>query len=370
MRFTKKICHLTSVHPRYDIRIFLKECCSLAKAGYSVSLIVADGKGDKVKDSINIYDVGASNGRINRMTKTIYLVFRKAKELNADIYHFHDPELIPIGLRLKRLGKKVIYDVHEDVPRQTLYKTYIAKPIRYLVAKFIELVENYAGKRFHAIVTATPYIRDRFLKINPNTVDVNNFPILDELYVATDWDVRDNGIVYVGGISKERGIVELIKSLEYTDTTLHLAGDFESEGLYDYVSSMDGWKKVKYYGYVDRTRVKEILNRVKIGIVTLNPIINYLDAFPVKLFEYMSASLPVIASNFPLWREIIEGNGCGICVDPLKPEEIAQAIEWLIKHPVEAKKMGENGRKAVLEKYNWENESEKLLKVYEELYEE
>jgi len=361
---TTKICHLTSVHPRYDTRIFLKECKTLSDAGFDANLIVADGKGDEVVDKIKIYDVGKPINRKERMLKTTKKVFKKALEINAEIYHFHDPELIPIGIKLKKFGKKVIYDVHEDVPRDILSKPYLNKFSKLLLSKIIEIYENYAAKKFDYIITATPYIKNRFKKLNPNTIDINNLPLLNEFYSIDLKNSKENAVCYIGGITKIRGIVELIKALEYVDTTLHLAGEFESEDLKKKIMQLMGWKKVKYYGYVNREKIKEIFTSVNAGIVTFLPEPNHINAMPNKLFEYMSASLPAIASNFTLWKMIVEENNCGICVDPTKPEEIAQAIEYLITHPDEARKMGENGRKAVLEKFNWEKESEKLLEVY------
>jgi glycosyltransferase involved in cell wall biosynthesis len=361
------VCHLTSVHHRYDDRIFLKECKTLSNTGFDVNLIVADGKGNEVVDKIKIYDIGKPINRKERMLKTTRKVFKKALEVNAEIYHFHDPELIPIGIKLKKLGKKVVYDVHEDLPRQLLSKPYLNKFSKVILSKIIEIYENYAAKKFDYIITATPYIRNRFKKLNPNTIDINNFPLLNEFYSIDLKNNKENAVCYIGGITKIRGIVELIKSLEYVDTTLHLAGEFESEDLKKEVMQLMGWKKVKYYGYVSREKVREIFTSVNAGIVTFLPELNHINAMPNKLFEYMSASLPVIASNFPLWKEIVEKNNCGICVDPTKPEEIAKAIEYLITHPNEAREMGENGRKAVLEKYNWEKESEKLIEIYTRL---
>jgi glycosyltransferase involved in cell wall biosynthesis len=364
---TTKICHLTSVHRRYDTRIFLKECKTLSDAGFDVSLVVADGKGDEVIDKIKIYDVGKPINRKERMLKTTKKVFQKALEINAEIYHFHDPELIPIGIKLKKLGKKVIYDVHEDVPRDILSKPYLNKFSRVILSKIIEVYENYAVKKFDYIITATPYIRDRLKKLNPNTIDINNFPLLKEFNSIDLKNIKENAICYVGDITRIRGIIELIKSLEYVDVTLHLGGNFESENLKEKVKLLPGWKKVKYYGYLNREKIKEVFASVNAGIVTFLPEPNHINAMPNKLFEYMSASLPVIASNFPLWKEIVEKNNCGICVDPMKPEEIAQAIKYLITHPDEAREMGENGRKAVLKKYNWEKESEKLISIYKTL---
>ncbi|MBX0311188.1 MAG: glycosyltransferase, partial [Sulfurihydrogenibium sp.] len=248
------VCHLTSVHSRYDDRIFLKECKTLSNAGFDVSLIVADGKGDEVVNKIKIYDVGKPTDRKERMLKTTKKVFQRALEINADIYHFHDPELIPIGIKLKKLGKKVIYDVHEDLPRQLLSKPYLNKFSKLLLPKIIEIYENHAARKFDYIITATPYIRDRFKKLNSNTIDISNFPLLNEFYSIDLKNRKENAVCYVGGITKIRGIVELIKALEYVDTTLHLAGEFESENLKKEIVQLPGWKKVKYYGYVSREK--------------------------------------------------------------------------------------------------------------------
>jgi glycosyltransferase involved in cell wall biosynthesis len=117
-------------------------------------------------------------------------------------------------------------------------------------------------------------------------------------------------------------------------------------------------------GVLDRRGVAEVLGRSVAGLVTLHPLVNYLDALPIKMFEYMSAGIPVIASDFVLWREIVQDGGCGLCVDPLKPNEIANAIDYLVTHPDEARRLGQNGRRAVVERYNWTVEEGKLLAFY------
>lgn len=361
-----QVAHLTSAHSRNDPRIFIKQCRSLAAEGYAVSLLVADNRGDEVKDGVKFIDVGRLPGRINRMFKTTQLVFRKAVALDADIYHLHDPELMPIGLKLKRLEKKVVFDAHEDLPKQLLSKPYLGPMSARVLSATTSLFECYACRRFDGIIAATPFIRDKFLTINPNTVDINNFPLIGELDAAMPWADKRNEVCYVGGMASIRGIRELVAACEFLQSParLNLAGSFSETAVEAEVKSYPGWTRVNELGFLDRAGVRGVLGRSVAGLVTLHPVINYLDALAVKMFEYMSAGIPVIASNFPLWREIIEGNDCGLCVDPLDPQAIASAIDRLVMNPDIAHRMGENGRQAVLNKYNWSIEEKKLCAFY------
>lgn len=361
-----KVCHLTTVHSPLDDRIFYKECKTLSEAGFDVVLMARHEK-DEVIDGIKIKALPKIKNRVKRMLKLPWVALRKAREENAAVYHFHDPELIPAGLMLKLYGKKVIYDVHEDVPRDILSKPYINPYLAVALSHFSEWFEDFSSKRFDAVVTATTHIGTRFSKLNHRTVVVNNYPLLDEMYTPVVWEDRENCVAYVGGISRIRGIKEIVRSLELVDTKLLLAGSFEDDELEHEIKSMRGWEKVKYYGQVGRQKVREILGTARVGLVTLHPVKNYIESMPVKMFEYMSAGIPVVASNFPIWKEIIEGNNCGICVDPLCPEEIANAIEYLLEYSEEAKEMGENGRRAVLSKYNWDLAAQELLKLYSEV---
>jgi glycosyltransferase involved in cell wall biosynthesis len=360
-----KICHITSAHNWNDIRIFVKECSSLAKHGFEVSLVAANCETQTVN---NVKIVGVESigkGRFFRMRKTSRAIYEKAKSLNADIYHFHDPELLPHGLRLKKAGKKVIYDAHEDLPRQILSKYWINKYLRKIASRVFERYENRIVRKLDFIVTATPHIRDRFLKINKNTIDINNFPLENELSIPTAWADKKAEVCYIGGITQIRGNDVLVDAMEHIDkVTMVMAGPFATEEYGNSLKQKAGWAKVNYQGIVDRNQVALIMSHAKAGMVTFLPLPNHIDAQPNKMFEYMSAGIPVIGSNFPLWKEIIEGNNCGICIDPTNPQDIAKAINSIIQSDSLAEQMGKNGREAVLKKYNWTVEESKLVELY------
>ncbi len=363
-----KICHLTSSHPRYDTRIFRKECISIAKAGYDITLIVADGKGDEMLEGVKIIDVGKDESRKHQLLKAPKRVFEKALEIDADIYHFHDPELIPIGGKLKRKNKKVVYDAHEDVPKALITRNWLPRFLMKIIAFFFEKFEDFYAKKFDALVTATPYISKRFKKINSNTHTVNNFPIFGELSVTNNHADRQNEICYIGGIDRIRGIIQLMDALALTENVkLNLAGKFENQELENEVKAHTAWKEVLFHGFVNRNEVAQILARSKAGIVTFLPAPNHIHARPNKMFEYMSAGLPVIASFFDDWKVIIDESKVGVTVNPESPSELAEAINKLVINDTIVSEMSENGIKAVSSVFNWNSEALKLVEIYNEL---
>jgi len=361
-----KVVHLSSAHPDLDVRIFYKECCSLANPenNFDVHLILA-GVMERVENGVTIHSVPKiEHSRIKRMWTTVNEVYKKALELDADIYHLHDPELLRIALKLKKRGKKVIYDAHEDLPRQLLGKSYLK--FKNQISWIFEKYENSIVKKLDAVVTATPFIRDRFLKINPITVDINNYPLSNEIDLLEYEGKKENKVCFIGGISRIRGTYEVVKALEFCKVKLDLAGGID-EAFKLQLQSLEGWKQVNELGFINRKTALEVKKESIAGIVTFLPLPNHINAQPNKIFEYMASGLPVIGSDFPLWRQIIVDNNCGICVDPNNPEEIGEAIKYIADHPEEAREMGARGKKMVAEKYNWNAEEQKLIELYKNL---
>jgi glycosyltransferase involved in cell wall biosynthesis len=364
-----KIAHLTSVHPRWDVRVLYKECVYLAMAGLEVHLFVADGKGDEIVDGVEIHDLGVQyNNRLGRFFHTPNALFRKAIKFDCAIYHIHDPEMLQVIHKLKKRNKITIYDIHEDVPRQILTKSYIPRYLRKIISFLFEKYENFIVKKVDFLIVATPHICDRFKKHNSNTEIIRNYPI-NYILIDSEKCVKRNEICYFGGISDIRGINNILRAIGNIDVKIHLAGFFESDKYKQQLMSYPEWNKVIYHGLLSKQELQKLLAFSKIGLVTLLPMTNFIDALPVKMFEYMAAGVPVIASNFPLWKEIIEGNNCGICVNPNDPSEIGRAISYLLENESIALEMGMNGRKAVIQKYNWDNEGKRLIGIYSKLLE-
>lgn len=365
-----KICHLTSAHPRTDSRIFSKMCASLSAHGFEVTLIVADNLGNATINQVNIVDVGRQgSGRVRRMTSVVSAVYSRAVVVDADVYHLHDPELIPIGVLLKLRGKKVIFDSHEDVAAQMLSKPYLNRWTSAIVAKLYRAFEVAACSRFDGIITATEKIQSRFNSINNNVAVIHNYPIIEEFHPPIIGDIKKQMICYAGGIYAERGIREVCHALESVqpNVTFALCGLCSEQEFLNSLERLPCWKQVKYLGNLDRIKVAQVYAQSIAGMVTFHPLPNHVESLPTKMFEYMCSGLPVIASNFPLWKEIVDDAQCGLCVDPMNPLSIASAIQYLLQHPIEAQQMGARGRNVVLEKYNWNNEESSLIAFYNRL---
>lgn len=369
-----QLVHLSTVHSRNDTRIFLKQVHTLSSAlDADVSLVVADGLGDSQQPGQPaIYDLGKlPASRFKRALTGNWRAFNFLRRAKPQLVHFHDPELIPLGLLLRLCGCQIIYDVHEDVPRQTMSKHWVPVIFRWPVATAIAAMEWLAGKVFSGIVPATPTIAARFPV--GKTVLVQNFPIQSELILADPlpYVERPPKFAYVGGIADIRGGKEMVQALEHMadlpEVRLEMAGGISPESFGAELRELAGWSKVTYRGIIGRQEVARLLGSARAGLVLFQPMPNHVDAQPNKMFEYMSAGLPVIASDFPLWRQIVADAECGLLVDPLDPCAIANALRWVLEHPLEAEAMGQKGQEAVHKIYNWKREATQLVGLYNKL---
>lgn len=361
-----KIAHLTSAHPRFDTRIFYKMCKSLDKH-YIPYLIVADGKGNNVIDGIHIFDVGKEKSRIARVVHTPKKILQLALKLDAKIYHLHDPELIPIGLRLKKLGKKVIFDAHEDVPKQILAKHYLHPLIKKALSYTYGYYEIFALRKFDCVITATPTIKEKFLKHGIKSIDINNFPIIVDFFSLLP-SFSENIFCYIGTLYETRGIEQIVQAIENVDAKLIIAGKFYDKEFEKRVKRLKGWQKVDYRGFVQKEQVLDILQNSLAGIVTLHPTPSYIEAYPVKMFEYLASGIGVIASDFTLYRKLL--GDFGLFVNPLDSDEISKAMNYLIHNKEVLKKRVEEAKNFAKDHYNWNNEEKKLLMIYEKVLNE
>ena len=364
----KRICHMTSAHTPGDTRIFHKECASLAKAGYKVYLVQRGES--KEEKGVHIVGVGQpSGGRLNRMTGFARKVYETALALDADIYHFHDPELLPYGLKLKRKGKKVIFDSHEHTAEAIMEKAWIPMPVRRAVHGVYSCYQSSACRKLDAIITVSPHIVAYFSHSNPKTVQIANYPIFD----ADDHipPVGEKRAIFAGGISPQWMHEVILQALsQVPECGYTLCGPGASDYL-DRLRNLPGWEQTEYLGRIPHEEVSKQMSRCSVGLALLRPGRNTDwqngTIGNTKIFEEMMAGLPVICTDFVLWREFVEEYHCGICVDPANVQEVANALRYLLDHPDEARQMGENGRRAVKERFNWGVEEQKLLTLYGEI---
>ena len=356
-----RICHFTSVHDWNDDRIFLKECQSLVKAGHEV-YIVAEGIDC---DVAGVHVIGCGEkplGRRARMGDFARLVYEKACDLDCAVYHFHDPELLPYGMKLKEKGKIVIFDSHEDVPGQIMSKEWIPVPLRWIISRLYRMYESYAVRKFDAVVTATPYIATLFKNRAKKVVVINNYPKLDDIvFQKKPFKEREAIVCYAGGISEIRGEKIMIEAMRgIPNAKLVLAGPCEEEkGI--------STGNIKYLGKVSRAEVNKLYGNSRVGIVLYQPAPNHYESQPIKMFEYMAAGIPVVCSDFPLWKRIVLESRCGLCVDSTNVKEVEAACVQLLFNVERAQEMGRCGRNMVERKYSWLVEERKLLGLYNEV---
>lgn len=369
-----KVCHVTSAHPRYDTRIFHKECTSLAKAGYDVTLFVADNKAPEVRNGVKIISADFNpKSRWDRILHSSDVMFKYAMQVNAEIYHLHDPELLPIAKKLKQRGKKVIFDSHENYPAQIACKPYLPNIVRKPASFAYKTYETHIIKYCDAVIVPCTFYGgiNIFEGRCKRTVYISNAPKLDELYDCYKQENRkwDRAVCHVGSLTYERGITHLIKAAYAANVKLVLAGKFSPNGYQEELEKMPEYQCVDYRGFVDRNGLIDIFNEVSIGMATILNIGQYNtgDNFATKVYEYMSVGLPVIVSKYKYADSVLSKYKFGLSVEPDNISAITNAIRYIIESQSIASEIGTAGRLAIQEQFNWPIEEKKLLGAYREI---
>lgn len=358
-----RICMLSSLHPADDPRIVEKEARALAAAGHRVTVVARPpAPSDRGNIEFKLVDSPVSGGwkRRRALAREACVLARSSQ---PDVVQFHDPELIFSALAMRSGSCRIVYDAHEDVPADIRSKTWIPRALRLPVATLVGVVERLTARRFDAIVAATPTIADRFRRYGARVVLVRNSAKLTEFTGALLPASRKRQAVYVGRVSFDRGLREMAEACRAIDLPLAIAGKIGSEE--------ESWLSrngtgVIWRGKLDRAGVAALLNESSVGISLLHPEPNFLHAFPTKLFEYMAAALPIVTSNLPASRTIVEQAGCGIVVAHDDAEAVKNALSAL-SHGEAARNMGLRGRKVVFEQYNWARDADALIDFYKQL---
>ena len=359
------VCHLTTAHPRFDNRIFKKECVSLAHAGYKVILLVGDGKKNALESGVQICDLGVYNKAFMRIFIAPFVFAYTALRKKAKIYHFHDPELILTGLILRMFGQKVIYDIHEDYTTSIYQRSYIPVFLKRITRILWSFFENFAASFFYQII-AEKYYQNRF----PQAIQILNYPILSP-HLSPNKQGVGNTILYTGNINEERGALIYTDILNFTNNIDLVMIGFCRTTTWNKIKSIAGTNiyKLKIIGidsYVGYNEIKKIYEGGSFlcGLAIFPEGPHFKQKELTKFFEYMHYGIPIICSNFPVWKYLVEKHNCGICVNPNSKDEILSAIKYLQNNPVKALEMGRNGIKAVDEHFNWGIEEEKLINFY------
>lgn len=325
---------------------------------------------DEVLGGVQIRAVPRPGGRVRRMTVTAAQVYRRAVREEADLYHVHDPELLPVAGLLRLAGRRVVYDMHENVPKALLSRHWIPRRFRGLVAGLYRGVERLLLANLPVVFAEQSY-RNHYPFVRAHAT-VQNMPLLD---LKPDDTVAKSPVPtvgYVGVVAPARGISVVLDALDALNAaSLEVHGEFIGP-VYDpaYEAEVErrtgrySTPRVRFRGRMGQAEAFRVLSTCHVGLAVLQPAPNYVDSYPTKMFEYMALGIPVVVSDFPLYRSVVEREECGLCVDPEDSTAVAQAIRWLVEHPGEADEMGARGQRAVLERYNWGTEADALLALY------
>ena len=343
---------------------------ALNDSGFDVNLLVADGLGYEEKSGIKIFDAGKTSNRLARFTSIFYKIYIKAKEIDADVFHFHDPELMFLGFFLKLKGKKVIYDIHEDVPKDIMIKYWIPTAFLRSFVKYVYvMLEKFFVRKFDLLITVSEEIGHNYSRFKEKVLIIRNVAIvkvIDEAPVSKESKNKSFILLYQGGLNPVRGIREIVSSMQYVNSvTLWLFGVWSSEEFKSECEKLEGYKNVRYFGFIPSKDLYGFTKLADVCIINFLPLPHNEFSLPNKIFEYMACRKPVILSDFPYWRKIFGDAAC--YADSRDPKKIAEAVTFLQNNKSERNKIAAKGRKLVETEFSWERESKLLVNAYKKL---
>jgi glycosyltransferase involved in cell wall biosynthesis len=367
----KKVCHVISGYIRDNARIFQRQCISLSNAGFKVSILTNDGQPEEIMDGVNVYCTKITfKSRLLTLLFAKYQFLKRAIEIDADIYQLHSPELIPLGVALKKIGKIVIYDAHEDLPRHILEKEWLPKFTRGIISKIVEYYMNISLKKLNEIISPHSHVVKELSRLNPNTTLITNFPIINWNYkiLLEEYLAREKIICYTGTVYEYSNQDMILKALNDLPQILYKSVGYISQSQLLKLSKIDSFKRVEFGDLIPYSKMKSFYESAIIGLVIYDYKLNLgnrLGSYGTnKIFEYMEAGLPFICTDYVLWNEIVTKYNCGICVQPGNLTQIRDAIHFLYANPTLAYQMGQNGRRAVESEYNWGLEEKKYISLF------
>ena len=291
----------------------------------------------------------------------------KILKIKPAVIHFHDPELIFTGLFFHFLGYKVIYDVHEDLPEDVFYKV-IPEIFKRPISVLMSFIEKYSSSIFKNVITVTPIIQARFEQYTDNSIKIANYPPASN-YPLKEYSKDNFNLCYVGSIDESRGIFQMLDIINSFNGKiyLNLCGKFSSKDLFEKSKKHPAWKWVIFHGLIPHEKVFKIISDSFLGLLILSNRKTFEDSYPIKLFEYMSMEIPVLASDFKYWRNQFEVHDCIYFCDPKNQIKLNESVQNAINNKEISMKMGVNGRSAYLKNYTWDVEAKKLVSFYNKI---
>ena len=372
----KHICFLTSAFGREDSLMVIRQGVSLVQAGYKVSYLLCDGLPTETRYGIEMISVAKQKSSTKDRVKSDCAALKRyllKNDYTADVFQISELILIPLGLWLKKKGKKVVFNLREYYPEYYALR-FNNKMLHATVRLVLEKYFKYSMIRFDGLFNCMPEMSDYIRKVMPCRYfeDVANYPIVNKDFSLSfeDYCKRDNIISYFGTIYNISCQEEFLEAIEKIPDVKYLLAGVMNDEYKAKLMAKGGWSKVIFKNGFTREELPNIINCSLMGNVmkdfkkTETPDGSYSI---IKIFESMEAAIPIILAKVPLYEGLVKKYHCGICCDPHNVDEIREAVQYLLVHKKEAYEMGQNGRKAVIEEFSWDKIEKKYVGVFNEL---